>query len=66
MAFKSASCYTSFWRIDLDDVPMFKFYTYYRIEDTPNHKVGKYMASRKLFQVDGIEPSGFPEVAAVK
>lgn len=57
---KNAS-HTAFWRIGINDVPMFKFYTYYCMDDIPNHKVGEYMNARKLFQVDDLDASDFPE-----
>ena len=33
------SDYTDLTRCDIDDVPPFRFYTLYRKEDIPNHKV---------------------------
>ena len=46
------SDYTDLTRCDIDDVPPFRFYTLYRKEDIPNHKVGEYMAARKLFRLE--------------
>lgn len=51
---KNAS-YTSFWKCGIEDVPMFRFYTYYAIEDIPNHTVGEYRSARKLYQTDELD-----------
>ena len=56
---KNAS-YTAFWRIGLDSVPMFKFYTYYCCDDISGHTVGEYLSAKKLFQVDEIDDDDFP------
>lgn len=61
VGYEKNACYTAFWRIGLKDVPMFRFYTYYRNEDIPNHLVGEYMEARKLFQVDELDLSDFPK-----
>ena len=39
----------------------FCFYTYYRKEDVSNQTVGEYMQTRKLFRVDELEMSDFPD-----
>ena len=52
--------YTSFWKCGLEGIPMFRFYTYYCIDDIPNHQVGEYINARKLFQVEDLDDDDFP------
>ena len=59
-AYEQRACYTVFWRIGMDDVPAFRFYTYYRRSDIPNNKVGEYRNAKKWYQVDGLETADFP------
>ncbi len=59
--YEKRASYTCFWRVGLRSVPMFRFYTFYRKEDMPDHTVGSYMAARKLFQVKGLDDNDFPE-----
>lgn len=56
---KNAS-YTSFWKCGMAWVPMFRFYTYYAVDDVPNSLVSEYMAARKLFKVDNLDDGDFP------
>ena len=56
---KNAS-YTSFWKCGIEGVPMFRYYTYYAIDDIPHKKVREYMKARKLFQVDDLNDDDFP------
>ena len=44
----------------IDNVPRFCFYTLYRVEDIPHHKVGEYLDARKLFQTEDLDPDDFP------
>ena len=44
----------------IDDVPVFKFYTYYNADDVASHKVEAYMRARKLYQVDDLDEDDFP------
>ena len=44
----------------IDNVPRFCFYTLYRVDDIPNHKVGEYRDARKLFQTEDLDPNDFP------
>ncbi len=44
----------------IDNVPRFCFYTLYRVDDIPNHKVGEYRDARKLFQAENLDPNDFP------
>ncbi len=62
---KNAS-YTSFWKCGIDDVPMFRFYTLYDVEDLPNHTVGEYRNARKLFQIEDLDDDDFPSVESVE
>lgn len=64
VSYEKNASFTAFWRIGLDDVPMFRFYTYYRSEDIEGHTVGEYMKARKLFQVDDLDCSDFPKDSA--
>lgn len=58
---KNASS-TSLWRVGIEDVPEFFFYTYYRDEDIPNHKVGEYKKAQKLYQVENLDKGDFPKM----
>lgn len=57
---KNAS-YTSFWKCGIDGIPAFRFYTFYAIDDLPNHTVGEYMNARKLYQVSYLDDGDFPQ-----
>ena len=57
---KNAS-YTLLQMCGIFDVPMFRFYTYYLVEDLPNHSVGEYMNARKLFQIEDLNDDDFPK-----
>ena len=39
--------------------PIFRFYTYYAIEDIPNQTVGEYLAAKKLFQTEDLDEDDF-------
>jgi hypothetical protein len=58
--YEKDACYTELWRCGISDVPMFRFYTYYAIDDIPNHQVGEYMEARKIYQVDDLDEEDFP------
>ncbi len=58
--YEQNASYTSFWKVGIDDIPMFRFYTYYAVDDIPNHMVGEYMNARKLFRVDDLDDDDFP------
>lgn len=44
----------------IDDVPIFRFYTYYNCDDVGSHSVRAYMKARKLYQVDDLDEEDFP------
>ena len=46
------------WSVGLMEF-LFCFYTYYTVEDIPNHKVGEYMKARKLYQVETLDEEDF-------
>lgn len=56
---KNAS-YTSFWKCGIQGIPMFRFYTFYAIDDIPNRTVGEYKNARKLYQIDDLNEDDFP------
>jgi hypothetical protein len=58
--YEKNACYTELWKCGITDVPMFRFYTYYAIEDIPNHQVGEYMEARKIYQIDNLDDEDFP------
>ena len=58
--YEKNACVTSLWKCGIVGVPMFRFYTYYAIEDIPNRTVEEYLAARKLFQVEGLVEEDFP------
>lgn len=60
MEYEKNASYTMFWRIGLNDVPVFRFYTYYCTEDIPGRTVGEYMNARKLYQVEELNLRDFP------
>ena len=52
--------FTKLWRVGMDDVPDFRFYTYYRRSDIPNNRVGEYRKAKKLYQKDALDKADFP------
>jgi hypothetical protein len=60
--YEQNASYTAFWKIGLDQVPMFRFYTYYRSEDIEGHTVGGYMNARKLYRVEKLDDEDFPSI----
>ena len=59
--YEKRASYTCLWKVGMDDVPMFRFYTLYREEDIPHNQVGEYMTARKLYQVKGLDDDDFPD-----
>ncbi len=58
--YSRCASWTDFWSIGVYEVPVFRYYTYYRASDAPNHQAGEYMAAKRLFQVDDLDEEDFP------
>ena len=42
-----------------DDVPPFRFYSYIKESDIPNHLVVEYRSAPRMYSVDNIDPDDF-------
>ena len=51
--------YTDFPSIGVFDIPDFRFYTYYRDADVPNHQIAEYIAARHLYQAEDLDEEDF-------
>lgn len=58
--YEKNACITDFLRCGIEGIPAFKFYSFYAVEDIPNHLVSEYMAARKLYQADDLNEDDFP------
>ena len=61
VAYQQYASSTALWRVGIEGIPNFFFYSYYREEDIKDRKVLSYMNARKVFQVDDLDASDFPE-----
>lgn len=60
--YSKCASYTNLARVmGMYDIPDFYFYTYYRSEDLAGGTVGDSMRARKLYQLDDLNKSDFPE-----
>ena len=60
MEYEKCASYTLLFLCGIHGVPMFRFYTYYALDDIPGHRVGEYMAAKKLYQVEELNEEDFP------
>ncbi len=44
----------------IEGEPIFRFYTYYAVDDQADKTVDTYMAARKLYQADELDMEVFP------
>ena len=58
--YEKNACITDFQSCGIEGIPAFKFYSFYAVEDIPNHLVSEYMAARKLYQADDLYEGDFP------
>lgn len=58
--YEKFASFTNFERCGIEGISAFRFYTYYAVEDLPNHTVGEYSAARKLYQADDLSEDDFP------
>lgn len=56
------ACHTMLWLVGIHNIPDFQFYRYYRASDIPNHKVGEYLAAKKLYQIENLNSEDFPNM----
>ena len=52
--------HTMFFLMGIYNVPMFRYYVYYRVSDIPNESPEEYAAARTLYQLDDLDPDDFP------
>ena len=58
--YSMCASWTDFLSIGVYDVPAFRFYTYYRASDAPNHQAAEYMAAKRLFRAEDLDEEDFP------
>ena len=58
--YSMCASWTDFWSIGVYDVPAFRFYTYYRASDAPNHQAAEYMAAKRLFRAEDLDEEDVP------
>ena len=59
VTYEQYASYTMLWRIGMD-IPDFRFYTFYCMEDIKDHLVGEYRNAKKLYQTNELDISDFP------